>query len=276
VTALEPLTERGGGAGSRGRQSRDRGDRVRRDRVLFQRYRDPHDPVDRDVVVERFLPLARRLAAGYANGSEPFDDLFQAACVGLVRAVDRFDLERHTAFSSYAVPTILGELRRHFRDRTWAIHVPRDLQDLGLKAERMAEELSARAGRPPTIRELARALDADEEAVLDALEALGAYRPTSLESTRAGDEGTEETLVESLGDHDAGFDRVDERGLIDQLLRCLPPREREVLRLRFEEDLTQREIGHRVGVSQMQVSRMLRDSVTRVRVIHGDRVQPET
>src|SRR3954463_14374129 len=131
--------------------SPDRRERLRRDRELFARYHDPSSPVDRDMVVGRFLPLARRLAAGYAHTNESFDDLFQVACLGLVNAVDRFDDKREVAFSSYAVPTILGELKRYFRDKTWSVRVPRDLQELALGIERASERLTVGLGRPPTI-----------------------------------------------------------------------------------------------------------------------------
>jgi RNA polymerase sigma-B factor len=249
----------------------DQRDRLNRDRLLFERYRDPGDAIDRDAIVERFLPLARQLAAGYAHGTEPFDDLFQVACLALVRAVDRFDLERHTAFSSYAVPTILGELKRYFRDKTWAVRVPRDLQDLGLRVQRAAERMTVDLGRSPTIEELADAVDATPEEVLEAREAIGAYHATSLDVPR-GDED-DDTLADFLGRQDTGYQRAEQRALLDDLLRCLTLREREVVRLRFEEDLTQREIGDRVGVSQMQVSRILRESIARLREVHADDVR---
>src|SRR3954469_5803455 len=159
-------------------------DRVHRDRALFERYLDRRDPVDRELLVERFLPLARQLARRYERPEEPFDDLFQVACLGLVKAIDRFDLSRDVAFSSYAVPTILGEIKRYFRDRTWAVRVPRDLQELALRVDRTVSELSTDLHRQPTIGELAGALGLDEEQVLEALEASGAYRATSLSTPR--------------------------------------------------------------------------------------------
>jgi len=244
-------------------------ERLRLDRQLFERYRDSESPVDRDALVRRFLPLARQLAAGYAHGTEPFDDLYQVACIGLVRAVDRYDTERATAFSSFAVPTIMGELKRYFRDKTWAVRVPRDVKELGLTMQRATERLTATLHRAPTIDELAEAVGATPEAVLEAREALGAYRATSLEESRSGREEDDETLVDGLSCNDGGYGRAEERVVLDDLLRCLTRREREVVRLRFEEDLTQCEIGARLGISQMQVSRVLRGSIERLRQVLG-------
>ena len=243
--------------------------RLGADRVLFQRYRDPHDPLDREEMVERFLPLARQLAARYVHTSEPFDDLYQVACVGLVCAIDRYDVDRGAAFSSFAVPTILGELKRYFRDKTWAVRVPRELQDIGLKAHKAAERLSCRLGRQPTVGELAGELGLGEEAVLEARDAMEAYRPTSLAAPRALDEGNDETVADSLGWQETGFQRAEQRAMLDRLLRRLTLRQREVIRLRFEEDLTQQAIADRVGMSQMQVSRVLRDALELLRRLPG-------
>jgi RNA polymerase sigma-B factor len=239
--------------------------RADEDRALFERYRDSGDPVDRELLVERFLPLARQLAARYARRDEPFDDLFQVACLGLVKAVDRYDVGHGSAFSSYAVPTILGELRRYFRDKTWAVRVPRDVQELSLRVERVAGELTAQLGRQPSVPEIAEAVHAEDEEVLEALEATTAYRAASLDAPRHDEEGDEGSLGAALGTADAGFARAEERAVLDQLLGALSPRDRTVLRLRFDADLTQQEIGDRVGVSQMQVSRILRQSLARLR-----------
>jgi len=243
-------------------------DRARLDRRLFERYCDEHDPVDRDAIVERFLPLARQLAARYQRPEEPFDDVFQVACFGLIKAVDRFDAERGVAFSSYAVPTIMGEIKRHFRDRTWAVRVPRDLQDLALRVDRVADELTREIGRAPTVDEVAQGIDADPEEVLEAMQASSAYRATSLETPRsAGEDDPGDTLGDTVGIFDDGFARAEQRAVLHALLRSLTPREREVVRLRFEEDLTQAAIGERIGVSQMQVSRVLRQALGRLRAL---------
>jgi RNA polymerase sigma-B factor len=242
-------------------------DRVDRDRALFERYLDRRDPADRDAIVERFLPLARQLARRYERPEEPFDDLFQVACLGLVKAIDRFDLSRDVAFSSYAVPTILGEIKRYFRDRTWAIRVPRDLQELALRVDRVVGDLATALHRQPTIMEIAERLHLDEEQVLEALEASAAYRTTSLSLPRSNEDEAGETLGDTVGVCDEGFGLAEHRATLDQLLQVLPPREREVLRLRFHRDLTQAEIGERIGVSQMQVSRIIRQSLARLRAI---------
>jgi RNA polymerase sigma-B factor len=244
------------------------GDRARSDRRLFERFFDDRDPVDRDAIIERFLPLARQLAARYQRPEEPFDDVFQVACFGLVKAVDRFDADRGVAFSSYAVPTIMGEIKRHFRDRTWAVRVPRDLQDLALRVDRVADGLTRELGRAPTVDEVAASIDAHSEDILEAMQASSAYRATSLETPRAGgDDDPGDTLGDTVGITDDGFLRAEQRAVLHALLRSLTPREREVVRLRFEEDLTQAAIGERIGVSQMQVSRVLRQALSRLRAL---------
>ena len=226
------------------------------------------------MVVGRFLPLARQLAAGYARTSESFDDLYQVACLGLVNAVDRFDTKREIAFSSYAVPTILGELKRYFRDKTWSVRVPRDLQELGLRIERASERLTARLGRPPTIDEVADAVGAAREAVLEARGVLGAYHAGSLEDSRSGRD--DDPLLSVLGCDEAGYDRVEQRVLLDGMLGCLTRRERDIVRLRFEHDLTQTKIAEEIGISQMQVSRILRRSLERLReVLTDDAAAPD-
>jgi RNA polymerase sigma-B factor len=239
--------------------------RAQEDRALFARYLDLRDPVDREALVERFLPLARQLARRYQRPDEPFDDLFQVACLGLVKAIDRFDLEREVAFSSYAVPTILGEIKRYFRDRTWSVRVPRDLQELALKVDKAVAELSLNLHRQPTIDEIAAKVGADQESVLEALEAAGAYKATSLESPRGNEDDAGETLGATMGEAEHGFELAENRATLEHLMRSITPREREVLRLRFEQDLTQAEIGERIGVSQMQVSRIIRQSIARLR-----------
>jgi RNA polymerase sigma-B factor len=239
--------------------------RAEEDRALFARYLDRRDPVDREMLVERFLPLARQLARRYQRPEEPFDDLFQVACLGLVKAIDRFDLEREVAFSSYAVPTILGEIKRYFRDRTWSVRVPRDLQELALRVDRAVSDLSLDLHRQPTVEEIAAKVGVEEEDVLEALEASGAYKATSLEAPRGTEEEGGDTLGDTLGTEEHGFSLAEDRATIEHLMRSITAREREVLRLRFEEDLTQAEIGERIGVSQMQVSRIIRQSVARLR-----------
>jgi len=241
-------------------------DRLQEERLLFRKLARDGDRELRDALVHRYLPLARQLARRYQRADEPLDDLVQVASLGLVKAIDRFDPERDVAFSSYAVPTILGEIKRHFRDRTWSVRVPRDLQELALRAERAVGELTRDLRRQPSVTELAKHLGTGEEQVLEALEASGAYHASSLEAPRGADADGGETLGDALGDQDDGYARAEDRATIDALLRTITPREREVLRLRFEQDLTQAEIGEIIGVSQMQVSRIIRQSMTRLRL----------
>jgi RNA polymerase sigma-B factor len=218
---------------------------------------------DRDAMVERHLGLARHLALRYSDSGEPLDDLFQVASVGLVNAVDRFDPTRGIAFTTFAVPTILGELKRHFRDRGWVIHVPRDLKEASLRVRRAIADHHGE--RPPTPAELAQTTGLSLEGVLEALDAAGAQRALSLDAPTGSEEDSGATLGDLLGDDDDELARATDRTLLASLLRTVTPREREVLRLRFVEDLTQSEIGERIGVSQMQVSRILRGTLTRMR-----------
>jgi RNA polymerase sigma-B factor len=239
-------------------------ERAREDKLLFQRYLETRDPAARDALVERFLPLARQLARRYQRAEEPLDDLIQVASLGLVKAIDRFDADREVAFSSYAVPTILGEIKRHFRDRTWSVRVPRDLQELSLKVDRAVVAMAKDLQRSPTVPELAEKLAVTEEQILEAMEASGAYRAASLSAPRGGEQEGD-TLADTVGTEERGYDLAENRATLDRLMQTITPREREVLRLRFEEDLTQAEIGERIGVSQMQVSRLIRQSVSRLR-----------
>jgi len=219
---------------------------------------------ERDAMVERHLGLARHLALRYSDSGEPLDDLFQVASLGLVNAVDRFDPSRGLAFTTFAVPTILGELKRHFRDRGWAIHVPRDLKESALRVRRAIADHHGE--RPPTPAELAQTTGLSLEGVLEALDAAGAQRALSLDvPAKSDDEGSGATLGDLLGDDDDELARATDRTLLQSLMRTVTPREREILRLRFVEDLTQSEIGERIGVSQMQVSRILRGALTRMR-----------
>jgi RNA polymerase sigma-B factor len=244
------------GSGSRRARSREPD-------VLFRRYHQDGDMDAREALVEHFLPLARSVAGRYRASSEQFDDLFQVASMALIKAVDGFDPDRGLAFSSYAVPTIIGELKRHFRDTGWALHVPRALQERVLAVERSERELSARLGRAPTVEELARAGGLSAEEVLDALEARAAHDTESIEGARSGADDI--PLIDALGDRDERLDLVEERGALSGPMRELTDRERQILKLRFVDDLTQTEIAAEIGVSQMQVSRILRRTLERVR-----------
>jgi len=240
-------------------------ERTREDRELFLRHQRERDPAAREALVQRFLPLARQLARRYQRAEEPLEDLVQVASLGLIKAIDRFNPERDVAFSSYAVPTILGELKRHFRDRTWAVRVPRDLQELALKVDRAVSALSRELHRAPTVAEIGEKVEATEEQVLEALEAGAAYRATSIDAPRGSEDDGRDTLGDQMGRDEHGFGLAEDRATLGRLLSTVTAREREVLRLRFEEDLTQAEIGERIGVSQMQVSRIIRQSLSRLR-----------
>jgi RNA polymerase sigma-B factor len=257
-------------------QGRERGDpaypppegraaRAQEDRRLLARYRASGDPAAREQLVERFLPLARQLARRYQRGGEQLDDLVQVASLGLLKAIDRFDPERETAFSSFAVPTILGELKRHFRDKGWSVRVPRDLQEMAVRVDRVADDMSREIGRAPTPGEIAERTGASLEQVLEAREASAAYRAVSLDRPRSEEDEDGDSYADAFGVEDPGYGLAEDSATVDRLMRVLTDREREVLRLRFEEDLTQSEIGQRVGVSQMHVSRLIRQSIARLR-----------
>jgi RNA polymerase sigma-B factor len=236
---------------------------MRADRALLERAHRG-DPQAREQLVQRFLPLARQLARRYQHGGEALDDLIQVASLGLLKAIDRFDPARTTAFSSFAVPTILGELKRHFRDKGWMLRVPRDLQELAVRLEPTNEALSREIGRVPTSAELAERLGVSVEQLLEAREAAGAYRAVSLDRPRDDDDDDGDGIGDGFGVEDTGFAKAEDAATMQHLMRVLTDREREVLRLRFEEDLTQAEIGTRIGVSQMHVSRMIRHAIVQL------------
>lgn len=234
-------------------------------RELFVRWQKLDDRRAREQLVDRFLPLARNLARRYSGAREPFDDLLQVASLGLVKAIDRFDVDRGAAFSSFAVPTILGELKRYFRDLGWSVHVPRGAQEQALKVQDAQERLTTKTGRPPTVTDLAEYLEIPVEDVLDALEAAAAHHSASLDAPR--DDGEEEfgTLADVFGEVDRRYDLIDETITVSAAAQQLSARERRVLGLRFIRDLTQTQIAQEIGVSQMQVSRILRRALSRLR-----------
>jgi RNA polymerase sigma-B factor len=238
---------------------------------LFARWRRHRDLRARDELIERFLPLARKLARRYVPSSEPYEDLVQVASLGLVKAVERFDPGRGFAFTSFAVPTIVGELKRYFRDTGWALHVDRGAQERARKVVDAQHQISGRTGRMPTIDELAQFLEFSQEEVLDGLQTAEAYGAISLDAPMAGDEDGTPSRLDAIGDEDERLELVDRQATIFAAAKCLPERERRILFLRFGEDLTQSEIADRVGVSQMQVSRLLRRSLQRVRDLTDDR-----
>jgi RNA polymerase sigma-B factor len=247
-------------------------ERLRADRTLFERLGAENDPVDRELLVERFLPLARSIASRYVRRGESYDDIFQVACLALVKAIDRYDPARGQAFSSYAVPTIAGEIKRYYRDRTWHVHVPRDLQDLTLQVDRATAELLRETGRSPTVDEIAGRVGAEPDDVVEALQARHAHRAGSLDAPAHEDDGASATVGELLGTHEDGFAGAELRTDLEALQRILTARERVVVMLRFRFDMTQEEIGQHVGLSQMQISRILRGAVERLRA-HAERSQ---
>lgn len=245
--------------------SRRSGDQVHGTRRLLERYHLRGDARAREELITRFLPLARQLALRYYHGREPLEDLVQVASVGLVKAVDRFEVQRTTAFASYAVPVMLGELRRYFRDNGWALHVPRGLQERALAVDRAAERLQVAQGAVPTAAQIAAQLELSVEQVVEAMAAARATDTVSLDAPRPAADGERDALVDSLGGDDERLELVEYREAIAGALQALPEREREILRLRFEEDRTQSEIAARLGVSQMQISRLLRRTLERLR-----------
>ena len=234
------------------------------ERELLVRYHLNNDIAARAELVERFMPFVRELALRYSYTDEPVDDLLQVGALGLLKAIDRYEPGRGSKFTSYAAPTILGELKRHFRDRGWAVHVPRDLQERALVVGRGRETLTKSLGRSPTVRELAAELGWTTEKALEAIEAAGSYEATSLDAPLATDEDDSSRLIDTIGGHDHHYELVESRHAIADGWRDLSPVEREVLRLRFTEELTQREIGERIGYSQMHVSRLLRRALDRL------------
>ena len=233
---------------------------------LFRRWRRAGDQLARDELIERFTPLARRLAARYRNSHDSFDDLVQVALVGLIGAVDRFDPDRGAPFVSFAVPTILGELKRYFRTTGWSVHVPRRAQELAQLVARAGNELTERDGRSPNIEELAQFLELPMEDVLTGLEAGAAHFAASLDAPAASrsDDADPAPLVELIGDHDGALALTETRVTLSTALREVPLRERQALYLRVTQQLKQNEIAERLGCSQMHVSRLLRRAADRL------------
>ena len=235
-----------------------------RENALLTRYHHEGDVHAREELVQRFLPLARDLALRYRYTDEPVDDLVQVAALGLLKAIDRYEPDRGTKFTSYAAPTILGELKRHFRDRGWALRVPRDLQERVLAVGRARERLSTQLGRSPTVTEIAGELGLKPEQVLEAAEAGRSYEAASLDAPVSRDDDDGASLIDTIPGDGSAMELVETRDALVNTWQALPDIEREVVRLRFMEDLTQREIGERVGYSQMHVSRILRRALNRL------------
>jgi RNA polymerase sigma-B factor len=232
------------------------------DALLIAYHRDG-DPEARERALLELMPLVRALAARYAGRGESMEDLVQVGALGLVKAVDRFDVDRGVEFTSYAVPTIVGEIRRHFRDKTWAMHVPRRLKELSVRLSRVLDELTIELGRSPTIAELAEATAVEEEDVIDALDSAHAYSTRSLQAPY--EEGGDDSLADRLGTDDVGYEEVEEGSVVAAGLNMLDERERRIVELRFFEELTQSQIAAEIGISQMHVSRLLRRALETMR-----------
>jgi RNA polymerase sigma-B factor len=235
-------------------------------RELFRRWRDEGDRAAREQLVVRHLSLARKLATRYGRTQEPFEDLFQVASLGLLKAIDRFDPDRGIAFTSFAVPTILGELKRHFRDKGWAVHLPRGLQELVLRIQDADTKLGSTGRRSPSVDEIAQYLNLDTDTVLEGLEAIAAHHASSMDQPiEAGQEDGTSTPHDTVGTIDDGYALVNTTASLATAVKQLRRADREVLALRFRDDLKQSEIAERIGVSQMQVSRILRRATDQLR-----------
>ena len=225
--------------------------------ALLVAYHREGDRDARERALVELMPLVRALASRYAGRGEPLEDLVQVGALGLVKAVDRFDVDRGVEFSSYAVPTIVGEIRRHFRDKAWAMHVPRRVKELSVRLSRVLDELTTDLGRSPTVAELAEAAGAEEEEVIDALDSAHAYSTRSLHAPF--DEGGDDSLAEKLGEEELGYRDVEDGSLIAAGLDALDDRER------FFDEMTQSQIAAEIGISQMHVSRLLRRALSKMR-----------
>jgi len=236
------------------------------DRELLRRYQEQGDIAARDELVERHLPLVRSLARRFAGRGESLDDLEQVGAIGLLKTIDRYELEREVALSSYATPNVIGEIKRYFRDRSSAIRIPRGLAELSARVAGAIEGLTGELGRSPSLAEIAHRLETSPEEILEALEAASARSVSSLTPTTAGGEAEGDAdPLDRLGAEDSELERSEERAVLEPALRRLPAREREILKMRFEEGLTQTEIAERVGISQMHVSRLVRRSLEQMR-----------
>lgn len=264
-----------GGGETEGRPDEITGDRrAREDLRLFRAWIDGGDRRARAQLIERFLPLARSLARRYERGSEPLEDLVQVASMALVKAIDRYDPSRGYAFSSFAVPTIAGELKRHFRDQTWMVRPPRGIQEVTLRVEGALVRLSQQLDRSPTTGELAEAVGVSDEEILEAMQARSARGALSLHAPQ-GEPGEAMSLQDTLGAEDPDLERAETRVQLDRLMTQISPRAREMLRMRFEEDMTQAAIGAAIGISQMQVSRILRQTIAQLRDVAEAEVQSD-
>ena len=263
AAALPPKGDGGRGADPDGR---GRADSDKLDQYLLRRYHLHGDLRARDQLITMYMPLVRSLARRYASRGEHFDDLVQVGAIGLIKAIDRFDLARGVELTTYATPNIVGEIKRYFRDKGWSVRVPRGLQELNIRVNKVIDELTARLQRSPTIAEIAAAASSTPEEVLEALESSQAYNSISLQASPTNDPGDDEaTLVDYLGGDEDAYDTMEDRTVLAPGFAKLDSRERYILHLRFFEGLTQSQIASRVGISQMHVSRLIRRSLEKLR-----------
>jgi RNA polymerase sigma-B factor len=235
------------------------------DKILLRRYHEDGDLQAREQLIEQYMSLVRSLARRYSYRGEQLEDLVQIGAIGLIKAIDRFDLERGVELTTYATPNIIGEIKRHFRDKGWSVRVPRGLQELNVQLSRLIEQLTVQFARSPTIPELSKAAGVEEEEVLEALESGRAY--TSLSLSVGGGGGDEDDLdpLESLGTEEHQYEVSEDRAVLAPGFKALDERERRILQLRFFEGLTQSQIAQQVGISQMHVSRLIRRSLEKIR-----------
>jgi len=235
------------------------------DKLLLRRYHEQGDVGAREQLIERYMSLVRSLARRYSHRGEQLDDLVQIGAIGLIKAIDRFDVSRGVELTTYATPNIIGEIKRHFRDRGWSVRVPRGLQELNIQLSKLLEQLTVQLGRSPTIPELAKAAGVTDEEVLEALESGRAYSSLSLSAGSGFDEDGELDPLESLGTEEHQYEVSEDRAVLQPGFRVLDKRERTILHLRFFEGLTQSQIAQQVGISQMHVSRLIRRSLEKIR-----------
>jgi RNA polymerase sigma-B factor len=234
------------------------------DRILLRRYHEQGDLQAREQLIEQYMSLVRSLARRYSYRGEQLEDLVQIGAIGLIKAIDRFDIDRGVELTTYATPNIIGEIKRHFRDKGWSVRVPRGLQELNVRLSRLIEQLTVQLGRSPTIPELAKAAGVEEEEVLEALESGRAYSSLSLSVGGGGDDDDLDPL-ESIGTEEHQYEVSEDRAVLAPGFRALDERERKILQLRFFEGLTQSQIAQQVGISQMHVSRLIRRSLEKIR-----------
>ena len=235
------------------------------DKILLRRYHEDGDLQAREQLIEQYMSLVRSLARRYAYRGEQLEDLVQIGAIGLIKAIDRFDLDRGVELTTYATPNIIGEIKRHFRDKGWAVRVPRGLQELNVQLSKLVEQLTVQLGRSPTIPELAKAAGVEEEQVLEALESGRAYTSLSLSVGGGGGDDDDLDPLESLGTEEHQYEVSEDRAVLAPGFKVLDERERKILQLRFFDGLTQSQIAQQVGISQMHVSRLIRRSLEKIR-----------